>query len=693
MYQWLYGALAVCVFASASAETTPAAPPPPQNHHVSIASPNHVLSVELDDRDGYPTYEVRRFGTAVIAPSHVGFIFKDAGKMTRELRLAADSVPAKSVDDTWEQPWGERRYVRNHYTEQTLRLVEAKEPHRTFSMTFRVYDDGVGFRYDFPDQPGLHDVKIADELTEFNVADAATAWWMPWGEPNDTELLYRRTPLAEMSTAHTPLTLRTRDSLHIEIHEAALIDFAGMYVQRIDEQHLRARLVPASEGWAARRAAPFHTPWRMIGITDSAGALYESNLELNLNDPNVLGDVSWIQPGKFIGIWWEMFHEDWTWASGAKHGATTEHAKRYIDFAAKHHFRGVLIEGWNEGWDSNWAGDGSAFSFTKAYPDFDLPAVAAYARQKGVHIIGHHETGGDTSNYEAQMGAGFDLYQSLGIDAVKTGYVTDADQIHHNDADGQRHTEWHDSQYMANHYLHVVEEAAKRHIMIDSHEPIKDTGLRRTYPNWLAREGSRGQEYNAFGIPVNPPEHETNLVFTRMLGGPMDFTPGVFDLKGIRPCCSVPTTLMKQLALYVVLYSPLTMAADRIQAYEARPDAFQFIEDVPTDWAETHVLNAEIGDYVTVVRKDRHSDDWYLGAITDQNGRWMPLALGFLEPGRHYRAEIYRDGDRAHWDTNPYDYVIESREVTSTDTLTLRLAPGGGEAIRFVALPAPKHHG
>jgi alpha-glucosidase len=290
------------------------------------------------------------------------------------------------------------------------------------------------------------------------------------------------------------------------------------------------------------------------------------------------------------------------------------------------------------------------------------------------------------------MGAAFDLYRSLGVDAVKTGYVADADQIHHVDGSGQRRTEWHDSQYMANHYLKVVQEAAKRHIMIDSHEPIKDTGLRRTYPNWLAREGSRGQEYNAFGIPTNPPEHETNLVFTRMLGGPMDFTPGVFDLKHIRPCCSVPTTLMKQLALYVVLYSPVTMAADRIEAYEARPDAFRFIEEVPTDWSETRVLNAEVGDYVTIARKDRRTDDWYLGAITDENGRLLSVSLGFLEPGRHYRAEIYRDGPAAHWDSNPYDYVIESREVTSQDALDLRLAPGGGEAIRFVALPLPRRH-
>jgi alpha-glucosidase len=691
MKNWLLGLAGILAFSAVRADSaTDTAPPKAPT--VSVSSPNHVLSVEVTEADGFPVYRVLRFGKPVIGYSHLGFVLKDAGKLAYQLHVVAPTEAPHHVDETWEQPWGERRYIRNHYSEQSVRLTEPKGLKRALEVIVRVYDDGIGFRYAFPDQPQLHDVVIADELTEFNIVDPATAWWMPWGESHDTELVYQRTALSELSTSHTPLTLRTKDHVHIEIHEAALVDFAGFYVQRVDEQHLRAHLVPASEGWAARRTAPFKTPWRMIAITDSAGALYESNLELNLNDPNVLGDVSWIQPGKFLGIWWEMFHEDWTWASGPKHGATTEHAKRYIDFAAKHHFRGLLIEGWNVGWDSEWAGDGSSFSFTEAYPDFDLPTIAAYARAKGVHIIGHHETGGDTSNYEAQMGSAFDLYQSLGIDAVKTGYVADADQIHHKDLLGAKRTEWHDSQYMANHYLTVVKEAAKRHIMIDSHEPIKDTGLRRTYPNWLAREGSRGQEYNAFGVPVNPPEHETNLVFTRMLGGPMDFTPGVFDLKHIRPCCSVPTTLMKQLALYVVLYSPVTMAADRIQAYEARPDAFKFIEDVPTDWSETHVINAEVGDYVTIVRKDRHTDNWYLGSITDENGRLLPISLGFLEQGRHYRAEIYRDGANAHWDQNPYDYVIESRDVTSTETLELRLAPGGGEAIRFVAEPIAKHH-
>jgi alpha-glucosidase len=655
----------------------------------SVASPGNVLAVELLLEDGRPSYRVMRFGEPVIAASRLGFVLKDSGKLDRNFELTSQRT--RTADDTWEQPWGERRFVRNHYNELELRLTEKNGARRALDLVFRVYDDGLGFRYEFPDQPALKEVVIDDELTEFAVVEPATAWWIPAGQPdapNDLEILIHKTPLAEVSAAHTPLTIRTVNGLHIAFHEAALVDYAAMRLARIDEQRLRAALAPAAEGWKVRRTAPFATPWRTMQIADSAGGLYMSDLILNLNEPNKLGDVSWVKPGKFIGIWWEMHLDRWSWSSGPRHGATTANTKRYIDFAARNGFRGVLIEGWNQGWEGEWYGNGASFSFTEPYPDFDLPAVAAYAREHGVHLIGHHETGGNVGHYELQLGAALDLYERLGIDAVKTGYVADANQIQRRDADGAPRREWHDSQFMARHYLEVVTEAAKRHISIDSHEPIKDTGLRRTYPNWIARDGARGMEYNAWGSPVNPPEHEANLVFTRMLAGPFDFTPGIFALDPTRPCCRVNTTISKQLALYVVLYSPLQMAADRIENYEARPKPFQFIKDVPTDWAETLVLNGEVGDFATIARKDRNSEDWYLGSITDEQGRLLPVSLGFLDPRRRYRAQIYRDGPAAHWKNAPDEIVIEEREVTSADTLTLRLAAGGGEAIHFVALAA-----
>jgi alpha-glucosidase len=680
----------------AVAASSAAAAAPPAGAVASVASPGDVLAVELLLEDGRPSYRVMRFGEPVIGASRLGFVLKDSGKLDRNFELTSQQT--RTADDTWEQPYGERRFVRNHYNELRLRLTEKSGARRALDVVFRVYDDGLGFRYEFPDQPTLKEVVIDDELTEFAVVAPATAWWIPAGQPdadNDLEILIHRTPLAELSATHTPLTIRTEDGLHIAFHEAALVDYAAMHLARVDGQRLRAALAPASEGWKVRRTAPFSTPWRTMQVADSAGGLYMSNLILNLNEPNAQGDVSWVKPGKFIGIWWEMHLDRWSWSAGPRHGATTANAKRYIDFAARNGIRGVLVEGWNLGWGGEWYGHGAGFSFTKPYPDFDLPAVVAYAREKGVHLIGHHETGGDVSNYETQLGAALDLYQRLGIDAVKTGYVTDANQIQRRDADGVPRREWHDSQFMARHYLEVVTEAAKRHIAVDSHEPIKDTGLRRTFPSWITREGGRGMEYNAWGRPVNPPEHEANLVFTRMLAGPFDFTPGIFALDPTRPCCRVNTTLAKQLALYVVLYSPLQMAADRIESYEAHPKPFQFIKDVPTDWAETLVLNGEIGDFATIARKDRNSADWYLGSITNAQGRLLSVSLGFLDSRRHYRAQIYRDGPAAHWKSMPDEIVIEERDVSSADTLTLRLAAGGGEAIRFVAVPAgrrpPKH--
>jgi alpha-glucosidase len=647
----------------------------------SVESPGQVLRVELDLFEGRLGYRVSRLGEPVIATSRLGFQLRGSEKLERNLALAAQST--RQVDETWEQPWGESRHVRNHYRELRARFTETLNAKRSIDIVFRVYDDGLGFRYEFPDQPQLVDVIIDDELTEFDIKTPATAWWIPAGEWNRYEYLYNKTPLAEVGQAHTPMTIRTAHGLHIAFHEAALVDYASMWLRRVEGQRFRAQLSPAAEGWKVRRSAPFHTPWRTLQIADSAGGLVESNLILNLNEPNALGDVSWFQPSKYVGIWWSLHLDQETWATGKRHGATTANTRRYIDFAARHGFRGVLVEGWNPGWDGNWFGNGWDFDFTRPVPAFDLEALAAYAKARGVHLIGHHETACAVSHYERQLDAALDLYARHGVDAIKTGYVCDAGQIERQDANGGPVVrEWHDGQWMSRHHLRVVTEAAKRKIAVNPHEPIKDTGLRRTYPNWFAREGARGMEYNAWGNPPNPPEHEANLVFTRMLGGPMDFTPGVLSLQGRGQ--PLQSTLAKQLALYVVLYSPIQMAADLPENYEKHLDAFQFIKDVPTDWAQTRVLNGEIGDYVTIARKDRNSEGWYLGSVTDEHGRLLSVPLGFLDPGRSYVAQIYRDGDGAHWKTAPFAFARETRAVSSRDTLDLRLAAGGGVAIRFV---------
>ncbi len=652
---------------------------------VSIASPDHNLSVTVSvDSDGRAAYEVKRGGKPIILPSRLGLILTNAPKFDRH--FAIERSEASTHDETWEQPWGERRYIRDHYNELRVTLVQKAFDNRHMTVVFRVFDDGLGFRYEFPDQPQLKTLKIADELTEFAVADKATAWWNVAGEWNREEYLYQKTPLSEVSEAQTPMTIKTDGGVYIAFHEAALVDYAAIWLRRVEGQRLKTRLAPSSTGPSVEHDAPFPTPWRTLIITDSAPALYMSNIELNLNEPNTLGDVSWVKPYKYVGIWWEMHLGKSTWGSGPHHGATTANARHYIDFAAKNGFRGVLIEGWNLGWDGEWFANGADFSFTKAYQDFDLKAVTDYAAAKGVHLIGHNETAGNAANYEAQMEAGFAQYAAMGVDSIKTGYVADAGGAQVRGADGTLHYTWNDSQDMVRHYQKVTEVAAKYHIAIDTHEPIKDTGLRRTYPNWVSREGQRGQEYNAWGNPPNPPEHEANLVFTRMLAGPMDFTPGVLSLQGSGQ--PIQATEAKELALYVVIYSPIQMAADLPENLEKYPGPLQFIKDVPTDWSETIMINGEVGDYATIARKDRHSDNWYVGAISDENGRTLDLPLSFLDPNRRYTAEIYRDGDKANYRGEArFDIVIEKQTVTSGSLLTLKLAPGGGEAIRFVAQP------
>jgi alpha-glucosidase len=674
----LFALLAIVLCAPAHADETLA----------TVNSPDKQLVVSLQlTGEGRLAYRVDRAGKPLVNASRLGLLLTNAHQLDGGFKLVGQQTTEH--DDTWEQPWGENRRVRNHYRELMVELSQPGQGGRGMALRFRVFDDGFGFRYELPEQPQLPIARISDELTEFDIAEPATAWWIPAGEALVLEYPVQRTPLAEVGLANTPLTMRTKSGVHLALHEAALVDYASMWVRKVGGQKLRAQLAPSASGASVFKQGAFTTPWRTLRVADSAGALYESNLELNLNEPNKLGDVSWVQPGKFVGVWWEMHLDKSSWSSGAKHGATTANTKRHIDFAAAHGFRGVLVEGWNLGWDGHWVGSQSAMDHTQAMPDFDLEAITAYAKTKGVRLVGHHETGGNVARYEAQMEAAYALYARHGVDVIKSGYVTDAGTAQFANASGNgTHFGFTESQEGVRHFVKAVQDAARHRIAIDTHEPVKDTGLRRTYPNWVSREGARGQEFNAWGDPVNPVDHEVNLVFTRMLSGPMDYTPGVLSLNGagVR---KLNSTQAKQLALYVALYSPVVMVPDLIEHYERWPKAFQFIKDVPTDWETTKVIHGELGEVATIARKDRRSDDWYVGAITNGEARKLTLPLSFLTPGRRYRAEIYRDGDNADYRDakTRFDLVTEQVHVQSTDTLPLRLAAGGGQAIRFTPLP------
>jgi alpha-glucosidase len=649
-----------------------------------VTSPDGKNSVFVEVRDGNLVYSLQRQGRPILLPSRLGMEFKGSKPLLDSLVITGST--RNTVDQTWTQPWGEVAQVRDHHNELRVSVGERRAPSRRFDVVFRAFNDGIGFRYEFPDQPALKDFVIMEELTEFTLADNARSWWIPSNRPrlDRSEMLYSSSPVSVMDSVQTPITMETRDGrTFIVLHEANLVDYARMNIKGpyMDNRTLHVALAPWNNGDKVRGHTPFVTPWRTLQLADRAEDLAPSVLGLNLNPPNVLSDVSWIKPMKYVGIWWGMHINTMTWNSGPKHGATTANTKRYIDFAAANGFGGVLVEGWNIGWDGDWIKNANAFSFTKPYPDYDLPGLAAYAKQKGVKLIAHNETSGGVVNYERQLDSAFSLYHSLGIDAIKSGYVTDTTPEGHS----------HHSQFMVRHYRKVFETAAKYHIMMDVHEPVHDTGERRTYPNMMSREGARGQEYNAWsGEGGNPPEHETILFFTRMLAGPMDFTPGVFDIlieRGTgRPRRAdeprIRTTLAKQLALYIVLYSPLQMAADLPENYEKQP-AFQFIRDVAVDWEESRVLQGRIGDYVLVARKERNGPDWFIGAITDEEGRTFDVPLSFLAKGRSYVAEIYADGPGANWLTNPLPVAISRRTVTAGSRLRLVLAPGGGQAIRI----------
>ena len=651
---------------------------------VGVSSPDGRNRASVEVRDGKLYYSLDRDGRPILLPSQMGFEFRGAKTLRDSLRITGSST--STYDTTWTQPWGEVAKVRDHHNELRVSVVETAPPARRFDVVFRAFNDGVGFRYEFPEQPALRDFVISEELTEFSLADNARSWWIPSNRPrlDRSEFLYSSSPASVMDSVQTPITMQTTDGkTFIVLHEANLVDYARMNIKGpyMDNRTLHVALAPLAGGDKVRGHTPFVTPWRTLQLADRAIDLAPSVLGLNLNPPSVLTDVSWIKPMKYVGIWWGMHINTMTWNSGPKHGATTANTKRYIDFAAANGFGGVLVEGWNVGWDGDWIKNANAFSFTQPYPDYDLPGLAAYAKSKGVHLIAHNETSGGVVNYERQMDSAFALYHRLGIDAIKSGYVTDTTPEGHS----------HHSQFMVRHYRKVIETAAKYKIMMDVHEPIHDTGERRTYPNMMSREGARGQEYNAWsGEGGNPPEHETILFFTRMLAGPMDFTPGVFDIliergtgRPRRPDePRIRTTLAKQLALYIVLYSPLQMAADLPENYEHQP-AFQFIRDVVVDWDESHVLDGRIGDYVIVARKAKNSPEWFLGAITDEEGRTFDVPLSFLTKGQSYIAEVYADGPGANWLTNPLPVAISKQTVSSASKLHVVLAPGGGQAVRI----------
>lgn len=655
------------------------APPVRALAQESVTSPDGRNQATVQILDGGLFYGVDRDGEPVVLPSRLGFEFAGAAPLRDNLTMTG--AERDSHDETWTQPWGEVETVRDHYNELRVSVAEGGAPSRRFDVVFRAFDDGVAFRYEVPDQPGLAAFEVTRELTEFTLADDGRAWWIPAGLWNRYEFVYSASPVSRLPLVHTPLTIEMQSGLHVVIHEANLADYAAMNLAGTDSRTLRASLAPWADSVLVRGSTPLVSPWRTIEVADRAEDLHPAVMALNLNPPNVLEDTDWIEPMKYVGIWWGMHIATETWHSGPRHGATTENTRRYIDFAAEHGIDGVLVEGWNVGWDGDWMQNADLFSFTESYPDYDLEELAAYAESRGVELIAHNETSMGIENYESQIEDAFELYESLGINAIKSGYV--------GDLTAQGHA--HHGQYMVRHWRRVLEAAAEHRIMMNVHEPIKDTGERRTYPNMVTREGARGQEYNAWGGEGgNPPEHESILFFTRMHSGPMDFTPGVFDLllesadgPPRTPADSRPrTTLAKQLALYVVIYSPLQMAADLPENYEGQP-AFQFIRDVALDWEQTRVLHGKIGDYVVVARQERDGPEWFIGAVTDEEARTFDVELSFLESGRPYVAEIYADGPDAHWRDNPLPIAISERTVDSGTRIALDLAPGGGQAIRI----------
>ena len=668
------------------------------NKEFTVFSPSSKVKLNFAlNGENQPLYCVYFNNKPIIKPSTLGFDFKNMESLGKGMRI--DSILTREFNEKWEMPWGEQRYVTNHYNELKVFLCESKNLKRRLTIVFRVFDDGVGFRYDFPKQENFKDVIIVDENTQYNLAGDHMCWWQP-GDWDIYEHLYKTTRFSKIdavnsksknelaqtyipeNAVNTPVTMKTDDGIYLSFHEAAVENYAGITL-KVDTANfaMQSELVGNDSGIKVVTKTPFNSPWRTIQIGEKAGDLIESKLILNLNEPNKLGDVSWFKPTKYVGIWWEMHlgKASWDMASG-KHGATTANAKRYIDFAAKNGIGAILVEGWNTGWE-HWIGfedREGVFDFVTPYKDYNLKEVVEYGRKKGVDLIMHHETSSAVTTYDQQLDTAFALMSSLGLHTVKTGYVGKIIPK----------GEYHHGQWMVTHYRRVLETAAKYQIAVNVHEPFMATGERRTYPNFISQEGFRGQEFNAWSTDGgNPAEHLTIIPYTCLLAGPMDYTPGIFNikLKPYKPNNQVNNTLAQQLALYVVIYSPIQMAADLPENYEGH-SAFQFIRDVAVDWEQTKVLNGEVGDYITVARQERGTDRWFIGSVTDENARDLTVKLDFLEKGKKYRATMYVDAPDAHWNDNPTAYEIKKLDVDSNSELQLKLASGGGAAISILPL-------
>ena len=677
----------------------------------SISSPNGMITLSFHKNDnGNISYELFFKNKSVIKPSSLGFKFSKPDVILNQYEIV--KIDSSTFDENWAPVWGEQSLIRNNYKELAITL-KATPSNIIIKIVFKVYDEGVGFRYEFPEQQNLNHFIIDDEFTQFSMTGDHKTFWIP-GDYDSNEFAYYTTSLSNVdgngggkvqeifakspiadNAVQTPLMMKSVDGMYINIHEAALKNYPAMNLLLNKSTYsFTSQLVPDAVGNKAYMQAPATTPWRTIIISDKAKDILNSRMILNLNDPSVIKDPSWIKPQKFIGVWWEMHVGIGTWdlAGGQAgsvvgnfkrhHGANTANVKRYIDFASKNGIPSVLVEGWNTGWE-DWFGQWKedVFDFVTPYSDFNVEELSAYAKAKGVKLIMHHETSASVTNYERQMDTAYRFMKKYGYDAVKTGYVG------HIIPRGEHH----DGQWMVKHYERVAKKTADYHIMVDMHEPVRPTGLQRTYPNWLACEAARGNEFNAWSVG-NMPEHETILPFTRLMGGPMDYTPGIFKIKmnyyDSAKKEQVHTTLAKQLALYVTMYSPLQMAADLPENYEAHMDAFQFIKDVSVDWEESKVLDAEPGDYIVEARKGKGTQNWFIGAITDETARSLPVALDFLNKGTKYIATIYRDAADADWKNNPEAYVIEKFVVDAKTKLGLMLAPGGGTAISLIPATA-----
>lgn len=670
----------------------------------TVQSPSKEIAVTFKlTAEGRPSYSVNYKNKPVIKESLLGIALKETEAL--ETGFEITNTQNKSVDESWKPVLGEQSVIRNTYNQAVFSLLQ-KATGRKLDIVFKVYDEGVAFRYEFPKQDKLNYFIISDEKTEFNLAGNHKTFWIP-GDYDSQEYVYNETKLSEIDNdklnlnngiavksiggryvVQSPLMMKSAEGLYLNIFEAAVVNYPVMHLDvNTSNFKIKSHLVPNAIGDKAYLQAPAVSPWRTIMVSDDARDIVGSKMILNLNEPSRIEDTSWIKPMKYVGVWWEMHVGVSTWdLSGTQdasqksvgkkpHGATTENTKRYIDFAAKHGFDGVLVEGWNVGWEDwfgNWKEE--VFDFVTPYPDFDIQQISDYAKSKNVKMIMHHETSGSVANYERRLDRALNVMKKYGYPAVKTGYVGKIIP----------RGEFHDGQTMVNHFNYVPQRAAEYKIMVNSHESSRPTGVSRTWPNYIAAEAARGNEFNGWSNG-NPPTHETILPFTRLLGGPMDYTPGVFEIKMSHYDASkteqVHTTLAKQLALYVTMYSPLQMACDLPENYERYADAFQFIKDVAADWDESKYLEAEPGDYLTVARKAKGNENWFVGAITDENPRNTTISLDFLTPGKKYKAIIYQDGKTAHWDKNPINYEIKTIEVTSKSKLKLNLASGGGTAI------------